>query len=253
MFRPSLAARATATLAILALAGLLVACSDLLNAPEDALKGYDATPTGLTPAYPETMTCSPLTSLYASWLDIDGTKRPKQHTGVDAGRLGDPILAPAPGTVKAVWRANWGWGEEGALLIEHTREDLNLTDGAAFYYSAFDHLKWAEIKAFEAGERIERGEELARVYRPGGVAKYLPEVHWEVWESDGNELNWTTNGYGGREWRLDGARLVDPLYMMSLETRPGPDFSVQIPAFTAGKDYRQFKGFTYILPCKKKA
>ena len=81
------------------------------------LKGYDIKPTGLRPQYPAGF-CSPLTSLYASWIDVDGTRRTEAHSGVDGGRLDDPILAPGPGTIRAVWQADWGWGNEGALLIK---------------------------------------------------------------------------------------------------------------------------------------
>lgn len=219
---------------------------------ESDLKGYDITPTGLKPNYPEGYDCSPITSPYATWIDVDGTERNAQHSGIDLGRLNDTIIAPAPGRVKAVWRANWGWGLEGALLIEHTRENLNLKEGAAFYYSAYDHLRFDEIKAFEVGEPIARGEELAHVYRPGGFARYLPEVHFEVWESEDDELKWVKNGYGGREWRIEGARLIDPLYMMSLERRPLIGKTVSILPFVKGKDYKNFKGFTYPLACRKK-
>ena len=58
-------------------------------------KGYDITKTGLTPRYPSGMSCSPLTSFYASWDDVDGTRRDEAHSGVDGGRLGDAIIAPA--------------------------------------------------------------------------------------------------------------------------------------------------------------
>ena len=38
-------------------------------------KGYDITPTGPSLAYPAGYECSPLTSLYASWIDVDGSMR----------------------------------------------------------------------------------------------------------------------------------------------------------------------------------
>jgi hypothetical protein len=87
------------------------------------LRGYDVSKTGLTPRYPSNHSCSPLTSFYASWDDVDGTKREEPHSGLDGGRLGDPILSPGPGKVVAAWKANWGWGEEGAILIQHSREE----------------------------------------------------------------------------------------------------------------------------------
>ena len=128
-------------------------------------------PQRLTPEYPLDRDCSPLTSLYLSWDDVDGTKRSEPHSGVDGGRLGDAILAPAAGVVIAVWRADWGWGLEGALMIRHSREDLGLTGGPDFYYSEFDHLRYDEIRNIRVGKRVKRGERLATVNRPGGKSQ----------------------------------------------------------------------------------
>jgi murein DD-endopeptidase MepM/ murein hydrolase activator NlpD len=214
------------------------------------LKGYDIKPTGLRPEYPKGFTCSPLTSLYASWIDVDGTRRTEPHSGVDGGRLGDPILAPGPGTIRAVWQADWGWGNEGALLIKHVPTQLNLRDRAALYYSEFDHLRYADISELKAGETISRGEILANVFRPGGKDEYLPEVHWEIWEiAQNDDLSWSTNKYGGKYWINETARLIDPLYMLARNTEPAADGDVAITPFVYSRDYSAFKGFTYILPC----
>jgi murein DD-endopeptidase MepM/ murein hydrolase activator NlpD len=203
-----------------------------------------------TPQYPTNMDCSPLTSLFSSWADVDGSKRSEPHSGVDGGRLGDPILAPAPGVVIAVWKANWGWGEEGALMIAHSRADLGLTEGPNLYYSEFDHLRYAEIRSIEVGQRIERGQQLATVFRPGGKNQYLPEVHWEVWSIDDDAATrWSINRYGGKYWRNRTGRLIDPLYLLSLNGPLRHDGVVDIPPFERGRDYREFRGFTYILPC----
>ena len=111
--------------------------------------GSNIRPTGLTPDYPSNYACSPLTSLYASWIDVDGRRRSSQHSGVDGGRLGEPVLSPAPGKVRAAWRSNWGWGWEGSVLIEHTRANLGLNRAAPFYYSLFVHLDYEDIKNHE--------------------------------------------------------------------------------------------------------
>lgn len=217
----------------------------------DVKKGYDITKSALVPVYPAGRDCSPLTSLYASWRDVDGSRRSEAHSGVDGGRLGEEIIAPASGIVKAVWEANWGWGKEGALLIQHTASELNMDDGAAYYLTAYDHLKYDDIKHLKVGQRISRGERLARVYRPGGHEVYLPEVHWEVWEIQSDALTWVTNRHGGREWRNAGARLIDPLYMLGVNEPPQDGKSVRIVPFDPDADYRNFRGFTYILPCRK--
>jgi len=213
-------------------------------------KGHDITPTGLTPQYPAGFNCSPLTSLYASWIDIDGSRRREAHAGVDGGRLGDGIVAPGPGTVVAAWHANWGWGREGALLISHTRAELNLTDGPELYFSEFDHLNYRDIARFDRGQKIARGERLARVFRPGGREVYLPEVHWEVWEVADDDLTWRENKFGGQYWVNQSARLIDPLSMLARDTPPSEDGSVALVPFVEGRDYGEFRGFTYILPCR---
>jgi|SRR5579862_1368015 len=226
--------------------------SDVIARSKDdfALKGYDIKPTGLTPRYPAHFACSPLTSLYASWIDVDGTRRTEPHSGVDGGRLGDPILAPGPGTIRAVWEADWGWGREGALLIRHTPRQLNMHDRAAFYYSEFDHLRYDDIRELKVGQRISRGDLLAYVFRPGGNDEYLPEVHWEVWEiGEGDDLTWSTNRHGGKYWINETARLIDPLYMLALNAPPAADGDVAIAPFIENKNYAGFRGFTYILPC----
>ena len=157
---------------------------------EAHLKGYDITPTGLSPVYPASYECSPLTSLYASWIDVDGSRRDERHSGVDGGRLNDLILAPGPGTVRAVWKADWGWGREGALLIVHARgtrprrrAGVLLFRIRPFDVSRGERLQdWAENRPRGApGARIETGRERAL---PG-------RSPWEVWEvEDDSALKW---------------------------------------------------------------
>lgn len=219
----------------------------------NALKGYGITETGLRPRYPAGHVCSPLTSLYASWQDVDGSMREEVHSGVDGGRLGEPILAPGPATVRAVWLADWGWGPEGALLLRHSADDLGLDEGVDDYYSAFYHLKQEEVSAFKVGQRIERGQLLAHVGRPGGKTIYLPEVHWEVYEvGDDDATKWHENERGKGYWTNRTSRLIDPLYLLSREPGTLDDKNVLIEPFQKGRDYRAYKGFTYILPCAKR-
>ena len=235
------------------LAGLIGVMGYHHHKPGGMKKGYGVTETGLRPVYPKGYECSPITSFYASWLDVDGTHREEIHTGIDAGRLGEWILAPAAGTVRAVWKADWQWGTEGALLIRHDREDLNLEDGPPHYYSEFDHLNYDEIKNLQVGQKVQRGQPLAKVTRPGGHSFYLPEVHWEVWEvAKDDELTWVKNEFEAPEWRNKSAKLVDPLYMLGLHNPPADGVSVDIVPFMKGKDYSRFRGFTYILPCRRR-
>lgn len=218
----------------------------------DMKKGHGITETGLKPVYPTNFKCSPITSLYASWIDVDGSRRDEIHSGIDAGKFGEWILAPASGTIRAVWKADWQWGAEGALLLKHDRRDVNLPNGSKHYYSEFDHLSFDEIKDFKVGQKIERGQKLARVSRPGEQSSYLPEVHWEVWEVGSDDLVWRKNRYGAPEWWNETAQLIDPLYMLGINNPPKDGQSVLITPFEAGRDFKRFRGFTYILACNPK-
>ena len=215
-------------------------------------KGYGITGTGLRPIYPKGYSCSPLTSLYASMRDVDGTRRDEPHSGVDGGRFGDAVLAPADGTVKAVWRANWGWGEEGALIIRHSREDLNLLTDPPFYYSEFDHLRYEDVVRLKEGQRVRRGDRIGTVDRPGGKRKYLPEVHWEVHEvQDDSAIKWKVGKYGTQVWTNKASQIIDPLYLLSQNAAPDARNGVTITPFEPSIDYSAFRGFTYILPCRR--
>jgi murein DD-endopeptidase MepM/ murein hydrolase activator NlpD len=236
------------------MAAFMTICAGSATAESDSYSnGLNMTKARLIPRYPADLSCSPLTSFYASWDDVDGAKRSEPHSGVDGGRLGDEILAPAAGEVIAAWETNWGWGREGALLIRHAREDLGLQEGPKYFYSEFDHLRYQEVRSFKKGQKIARGQSLVSVYRPGGKSRYLPEVHWEVWgvEVD-TATTWSQNEFGGRFWANKTAHLVDPLYMLSLDAPPNDDGSVDIPVYDSEKDYSKFRGFTYILPCDEK-
>jgi hypothetical protein len=214
----------------------------------DELKGYGRRPTGLVPVYPDGVPVPRLTSLYGSWTDVDGSMRDEAHSGVDGGDLGDMILSPARATVVASWIADWGWGEEGALLLLHTRSDLNLSRGAPFYYSAFYHLNADDVAGLREGDVVERGQVFARVWRPGGKRRYLPEVHWEVYEVDDPDvLYWITNEQGYPAWDNDTSELIDPLYLMRPARPTGGRLEVPIVPFDAERKGTPYSGFTYIL------
>jgi hypothetical protein len=234
------------------IAALFGASTMKLRASDREMKGYGITKTGLTPLYPATFECSPLTSLYASWTDVDGSQRSEIHSGVDGGRLNEELFAPGAGVVVAAWKADWGWGDEGALLLLHTRAQLNMQAGSPFYYSAFYHLRFDDVSAYVPGQLIARGQTLARIFRPGGKKRYLPEVHWEVWEvADPNQIAWSENSHGRPSWENATAELIDPLYLLSREVPPDINNQVAIVPFERGNDYSRFRGFTYILPCAK--
>lgn len=215
---------------------------------------YNIKPTGLKPRFPPGSKCSPLTSLYASDFDVDGSKRSEPHSGVDGGRLGEDVLAPANGEIIAAWIGDWGWGDEGALLIRHSRENMNLEKGPRYYYSAFYHLDYSDVEDFRQGGKVERGNVLASVYRPGGRKFYMPEVHWEVYKVSGrrdNKIKWRVSHRTGRPyWYNKNAELTDPLSLLALENGIDSKKRVLITPFDPDRDYTGFKGFTYILPCR---
>jgi hypothetical protein len=79
------------------------------------LKGYGVEETGLLPQYPKGLSCPPLTSLYASWIDVDGSRREEIHLR----RRWSVATGPAEsGVIKGTWNMEIGAaGLEGALLI----------------------------------------------------------------------------------------------------------------------------------------
>ena len=48
------------------------------------------------------------------------------------------------------------------------------------------------------------------------------------------------------------SRLIDPLYLLSLEVRPSQRLEALITPFEPLRNYSVFKGFTYFLPCRKR-
>ncbi len=219
---------------------------------ETTLKGIGVKSTGLTPVYPPDYVCSQFTSLYGSWMDVDGSRRSEPHCGVDGGQLGEGIYMPGPGIVQAAWETNFGWGREGSLLILHRREDLNLDTGAPFYYSEFDHLKLEDIKRLAPGQPLARGQVIGRVNRPGGNPRFMPEVHWEVYEVwDPGKIKWVKKRNGMVYFLNKTAELIDPLFMLAKHQGKLQDLHVEIRPFSISESYDDFKGFTYILPCRK--
>lgn len=136
----------------LAIALTLFAVAWMVSMGGEFKMGYGIVETGLYRIYPRGYSCSRLTSLYASMIDVDGSRRDRPHSGVDGGSLGDAIFAPADGTVKATWLANWGWGEEGALIIRHSRKDLNLRTGPPIIIQ--DSITFDTAMSFISKKRI---------------------------------------------------------------------------------------------------
>ena len=208
---------------------------------------------GLHPVFPKGFTCPPITSYYASWLDVDGTRREDVHEGIDLGNWGDAILAPADGTVVAVWATDVSYGPEWNLLISHKAAEMGL-DGDMVYFSEFDHLG-ADVSALHAGQTLERGQKIASVQVPGGVRSYIPETHWETYRlpaSRVGETYWADNGLerGFLTWFNPYAVVVDPLSLMALHQEDRK--KANIIAYDVARNFDNFVGFTYPLACVKR-
>ena len=79
----------------------------------DSLKWYDASPTIMRPVYLDTHACCRITSLYGSWIELDGARRDERHVGIDVGDFGDTVLAPAACVITATWKPTTAGGKTG--------------------------------------------------------------------------------------------------------------------------------------------
>lgn len=211
------------------------------------------TPTDFFPRYPKDSVCPALTSLFGMSADLNGNKRNKLQTGIEGGRKGDVVIAPADGVVIAMWETNLGWGLEWSVLIQHTVSDLKISDEGLIYYSKFDHLRKKDVKHIRANMALKRGHPIGKVDTPGGNPNLPPKIHWAVYEISSTKSSnnkWVKNEFGFDDWQNDKARLIDPLYMMSLHQGKNRHPEVRIEPFTNENDYSQFKGFSYIFECK---
>jgi len=207
--------------------------------------------TGLRLRYPVDLSCGLVTSLFGSWDDLDGSRRDAPHEGIDLGRLGDRVIAPASGTITAIWQVKHDWGNDWNVLITHLAADLNMADPARAYYTEFDHLRQDDIAHLQIGVRVERGAMIGVVRHPGNNPKFRAEVHMEnyvVPYRAREALSWRQQGQF-RYWWNDAAELVDPLSLLAMDqTLLGTNW-VTMPIFQPGADYSGVRGLTYPLSC----
>ena len=110
------------------------------------------------------------------------------------------------------------------------------------------------MAGLRAGQRVRRGEKLATVRVPGGVAAYIAETHWETYRLPAGDLAqtyWADNGLerGFLTWFNPAATLANPLDLMALHQAGRK--AAEITAFDPMQDYSAFTGFTYPLLCRK--
>lgn len=208
-------------------------------------------PIGLTPVYPENLVCGPITSLFGSMIDLDLSRRSVPHVGIDSGNLGDVVIGPADGIIKAIWRVEHEWGDDWNVLIIHAPADLNLPESPFVYYTEFDHLQIADTAHLKTGNLLRRGDRIGVVRHPGNNARFRAEVHMEVYEVPADKQNETVwrSDLGFRYWQNPSAKLIDPLIMLAQHQNEIANGKVDIVLFQPDGDYRNFKGFTYPLSC----
>lgn len=109
----------------------------------------------------------------------------KYHTGVDLpGQVGDPVRAPADGTVRQVYKSGSGYGY--VMDIEfpdgtvHRYAHLGTDTGGA--ESAF--AKGPDGKPLKAGDKIKSGQTFGFVGESGNAGYEFPHVHMEVIKKD---------------------------------------------------------------------
>jgi len=124
---------------------------------------------------------------YGSWSSPGGM-RPAAHAGIDIeGRLGDrwggvgaPVLAAADGVViRSGWNDAVGW----RVLIDHGRDE----DGV---YLRTEYLHHSE-NVVDNGQRIKRGQIIAKVGHTGGNRGLHPHLHFMVYRRNEALGQWT--------------------------------------------------------------
>ncbi len=123
----------------------------------------------------------------------------EKHEGIDIGGNGGAIVQPAaPGTVAAVAKQNWGWGNH--VIIDHA-------DGWRTIYA---HLRDGSIPAtLKKGSKVTLSTTIGRVGETG--AAYGEHLHLEILR---NGVNVTSQARAAlcKNWFADGATIrVDPL------------------------------------------
>ena len=112
----------------------------------------------------------------------------KYHTGVDLpGQVGDPVRAPADGTIRQIYKSDSGYGYV---------MDIEFPDGTVHRYahlgtdtggseSAF--AKGPDGKPLKVGDKVKSGQTFGFVGESGNAGYEFPHVHMEVIKKDDYE------------------------------------------------------------------
>ena len=117
-----------------------------------------------------------------------GNRKGKLHTGVDIpGQVGDPVRAPADGTIRQIYKSGSDGKSYGYVM------DIEFPDGTVHRYahlgtdqggaeSAF--AKGPDGKPLKVGDKVKSGQTFGYVGESGNAGYDFPHVHMEVIKKD---------------------------------------------------------------------
>ena len=114
---------------------------------------------------------TPLFAHPSNWLEENRTV----HLGIDLfAPAGTPVLAPLDGVVHGL-RNNRGQGDYGpTIVLEHQPPN-----GPRFY-TLYGHLSARSLDSLRLGERVEAGDEIARLGTIAENGGWSPHLHFQV-------------------------------------------------------------------------
>lgn len=96
------------------------------------------------------------------------------HLGLDLWiEAGTPIYAPLPGTLHS-FNNNTNFGDYGpTLVLEHRVEDCT-------FYTLYGHLSVGSLETKQIGQRLDRGQQMARLGTAEVNGSYPPHLHVQI-------------------------------------------------------------------------
>ncbi len=133
------------------------------------------------------------------------------HIGLDLfAKAGTKLYAPLAGTVYAVGFVNTPQDYGGVIMLEHR------IDSGESFYTLYGHLSRESVQKIQQGQRVEAGEELARMGPPAENGGWPPHLHLQLIVDDfGLALSFPGVGLAGQReiWR---ALCPDPNLLVGL-------------------------------------
>ena len=122
-----------------------------------------------------------------------------------------PLFAPLAGTVEYASYRDTNLDYGGVIILRH-----ETPDGDAFF-SLYGHLSKASVDVLETGQRIEKGQQFARLGVPAENGRWSPHVHFQ--------LSLILDGFGDG---LPGVATPDLLHLWE-EICPNPAALLNLP------------------------